>query len=533
MKLEGVDCNCLIDTGSQVTTISQSFYNQHLSEHPIRPVSEVLETEGANGQKVPYAGYVQVNIQFPKEFINSEPQMHTLALIVPDSRSNSSIPVIIGTNTLDSLYEQHCDINSSGGTPFYGYAQILKTLKLRRQQSSSGKFGIARLKSCELQVVPSGQKVILEGCVNVKPAGYEQFALLEHPSISSLPGGIFIDSCLISLPEILPFKTPVQVRNETDHDITIPIHCVIAELSVPRDIIQNIHPDQVKTAACCSIQQNVDTGPSLNFDFGNSPLSEEWKKRITAKLHSYSDVFAQHDLDYGHATKVKHRIKLSDEAPFKQRSRPIHPRDYEAVRKHLQSLLDAGIIRESESPFSSPIVVVRKKNGDVRLCVDYRRLNLQTIKDAYALPNLEESFCALSGSRWFSVMDLKSGFYQIEMEESDKQKTAFVCPLGFWEWNRMPQGITNAPSTFQHLMEKCMGDINLREMLVFLDDLIVFSKTLEEHEVRLTHVLDRLREYGLKLSSNKCRFFPNFSTLPRPYCVRQRCGDRPGDGKST
>ncbi|KAK2896137.1 hypothetical protein Q8A73_015625 [Channa argus] len=103
-------------------------------------------------------------------------------------------------------------------------------------------------------------------------------------------------------------------------------------------------------------------------------------------------------------------------------------------------------------------------------------------------------------------MDLKSGYYQIEMEESDKPKTAFVCPLGFWEWNRMPQGITNAPSTFQRLMEKCMGDMHLREVLVFIDDLIVIPKTLEEHKVRLTNVLDRLRDNGLKLSPEKCRF---------------------------
>lgn len=93
------------------------------------------------------------------------------------------------------------------------------------------------------------------------------------------------------------------------------------------------------------------------------------------------------------------------------------------------------------------------------------------------------------------MLDLKSGYYQIEMDEADKQKTAFVCPLGFWELNRMPQGITNAPSTFQLLMEKCVGEMNLREVLVFIDDLIVFSSSLEEHEQRLKRVLQRLREY--------------------------------------
>lgn len=169
------------------------------------------------------------------------------------------------------------------------------------------------------------------------------------------------------------------------------------------------------------------------------------------------------------------------ETPFKHRCRPVHPEDREGVRKHIQELLDTGVIRESESPFSSPIVVVRKKNGDIRLCIDYRKLNLRTVKDAYAPPNIEDTFMALTGSKWFSVLDLKSGYYQIEVEEADKPKTAFVCPFGFYEFNRMPQGVTNAPSTFQRIMEKCMAGLNLKEVLVFLDDIIVFSKDLEEH----------------------------------------------------
>lgn len=93
-------------------------------------------------------------------------------------------------------------------------------------------------------------------------------------------------------------------------------------------------------------------------------------------------------------------------------------------------------------------------------------------------------------------MDLKSGYYQVEMEEEDKHKTAFVTPMGFWEFNRMPQGVTNAPSTFQRVMERCMGSVNMKEVLVFLDDLIVFSDTIEEHEGRLMRVLNRLREFG-------------------------------------
>ncbi|KAK7883207.1 hypothetical protein WMY93_029381 [Mugilogobius chulae] len=168
-------------------------------------------------------------------------------------------------------------------------------------------------------------------------------------------------------------------------------------------------------------EPNAKTETKLNFNFGDSPISQEWKERITKQLNDMPEVFAHHDLDFGCTSKVKHSIKLHDPTPFKHRARPIHPQDLEAVRKHLQELLAAGVIRESQSPYSSPIVVVRKRNNDVRLCIDFRKLNLQTVKDSYALPNLEETFSALSGSKWFTVLDLKSGYYQIEVEEADKK----------------------------------------------------------------------------------------------------------------
>lgn len=518
ISVGGVDTSTLLDTGSQVTTLAKSFYETHLSELPIQPISDMLEVEGANGQPVPYLGYVEVNLRFPKTFLESEPEMSTLALIVPDLRSNCGVPLLVGTNTLDPLYDQcENDLSRAKKSMSYGYKQVIHTLQLRKRQATSGDLGFVKLRGREQEVLSAGQKVVLEGYIHGNPVNTEKCALLEQPSRSTLPGGVFVDCCLISLPEHGSHKIPVLLRNETEHDIILPTNCVIADLTVVDSIIKN-HPSSdvngQKTVVDCATQQADDKcttdkkGPPKNFDFGTS-LPDEWKERMTRKLNNFSDIFAQHDLDFGHATKIQHHIKLKDETPYKQRSRPIHPRDYEAVKKHLQTLLDAGIIRESESPFSSPIVVVRKKNGDVRLCVDYRKLNLQTIKDAYALPILEESFSTLAGSKWFSVMDLKAGYYQIEMNESDKPKTAFCCPFGFYEFNRMPQGITNAPSTFQRLMEKCMSDINMKEVLVFLDDIIVFSDTLEEHETRLVHVLDRLREYGLKLSPEKCRFFQN------------------------
>ncbi len=508
--VSGVNCNCLLDTGSQVTTVSASFYHSNLSEHPIQPI-DGLDVEGASGQNVPYLGYVPLILKFPKSFVETEPEVSTLALVVPDLRINYDLPVLVGTNALDVLYDEHCHgKNPNALSSVYGYRQLLRTLKLRREVSSSGRMGLVTLKDKVQQVIPAQGRVLLEG--NVNSNSIEECAVVEQPTLSILPGGIFVECCLVTLPKQNPHKLPVWIRNETKHDVTLPSNCVIAELFTPEKIYDSLPASNknVDPVKCCTVTSQSfreSTMEKLTFDFGDSPLPKEWEDRITQSLHAYADVFAQHDLDFGHASKVKHHINLKDETPFKQKSRPIHPNDYEAVRKHLKTLLDAGVIQESESPYSSPIVVVRKKNGEVRLCIDYRKLNALTIRDAYALPNLEEAFSALAGSKWFSVMDLKSGYYQVEMEERDKPKTAFVCPLGFYEFNRMPQGITNAPSTFQRLMERCVGSLHLKEVLVFLDDIIVFSSTLEEHENRLLHVLQQLRENGLKLSPAKCRFF--------------------------
>ncbi len=171
-------------------------------------------------------------------------------------------------------------------------------------------------------------------------------------------------------------------------------------------------------------------------------------------------------------------------------------------------MLDCGAIRKSQSPYSSNVVLVRKKDGSLRFCIDFRKLNNRTVKDAYMLPRIDDTLDTLVGSKYFSKLDLRSGYWQVEMSEEDKAKTAFsVGGLGFYECNRMAFGLTNAPATFQRLMETCMGELNLRECLVFIDDILIFSKTFEEHLSRLDAVLQRLHKHGLKLKASKCEFF--------------------------
>ena len=152
--------------------------------------------------------------------------------------------------------------------------------------------------------------------------------------------------------------------------------------------------------------------------------------------------------------------------------------------------------------------MVRKKDGSLRYCIDLRRLNSNTLPDAYSLPPIEETLDALGGATWFSTLDLKSAYWQVGLAEEGKEKTAFtVGSLGFWECNIMPFGLTIAPANFQRLIENCMGDLNLSSCLLYLDDIVVYSATYEEHIQKLENVFQCLRNRGVKLKPSKCLLF--------------------------
>ena len=240
----------------------------------------------------------------------------------------------------------------------------------------------------------------------------------------------------------------------------------------------------------------------INMDT-NKTLDMHQRSRLTSLLQQHIDIFSRDDSDIGLCNRIKHRIDLLPgfETPFEQPHRRIPPPMVDEVRKHLEQLLDAGIIRKPCSPWCSNIVLVRKKNGKLRMCVDYRMLNKRSVKDAYALPRNEEVFDVLHGAKYFSTIDMKAGYHQVEIEDQHKERTAFtVGPLGFYEYIKIPFGLSNSPATYQRLMEDVLGYYNMTICVIFLDDLIIFSSSFEEHLRHLHMVLTRLRENNLKLS---------------------------------
>ena len=233
----------------------------------------------------------------------------------------------------------------------------------------------------------------------------------------------------------------------------------------------------------------------------------ELAQKFQQMLMEYHDIFSLDKNEIGCMDAAEHIIELLDEEPFKEKFWWIAPALLDEVREHLQEMLDGGAIHPSQSPWCNAMVLVWKKDGGLRFCIDFQRLNSRTRKDSYPLPRMQEMMESMVGAQFFSTMDLKSGSWQVKMAEKSQQYTAFtVGSMGIFEFLRMPYRLCNAPATFQRLMQNCLGELNLMYALIYLDDVIIFSWTEEDHLTQLRVVFERFWEHDLKLKPLKCHF---------------------------
>ena len=348
------------------------------------------------------------------------------------------------------------------------------------------------------------------------PAGKAQRLVepLNHP----LPSNLVLEPVMVG-PDEKTFS--VKLFNLTNTDVWLNPRTVVGKLSAVELTEKHGDTREVEFSLTANrVEVRVGSHHKVQSSEIRASESTEWidkihlpdqlesshRQKLMDVLNRRHNAFAKHEDDLGRTTTLKHAIHTTDNIPVKQPYRKIPPTQLEEVKEHIAGLVRKGVIRESQSAYASPIVLCRKKNGDLRLCVDYRSLNRKTLKDSFPLPRIEDAMDSLHGAKFFSSMDLKSAYNQVEIQEEDKHKTAFVAAFGHWEYNNMAFGLCNSPATFQHLMQIVYCKETNRMLLVFLDDVVVFSKTVEENLERLDIALQRLEEHGLKVEPSKCHF---------------------------
>ncbi|KAI8512396.1 hypothetical protein Bbelb_090350 [Branchiostoma belcheri] len=500
--------------------MTSSFFKSHFGERGerLKDVSSWLKLTGANGLPIKFVGYCELDVTFrgrtlPKRGV----------IIVEDGCG--SAPGILGMNVIGEY--QGDNVNQSAQSSDTVWQ---KAVKAARQQSNfardDGRVGYARASGRRQIIVPAGHEMIVYGRARPGPGHKPYQVLVEPPEAGCLPAPIIVARCYA---EVRRGRVPIRMANVSKQDIkisqkarlgilyladlqpegTVEIESV-GEQEVQINFVQcSMNTEDETLVSTPTAETKSESGPDVysKVDLDGADLTPEQEAKLEALLQKHASVFSTHKRDFGYTETIKHKIPTGDTPPIRQPYRSIPPSLYKEVKQHVQDMLDQDVIRESCSPWASPVVLVRKKDGDLRFCIDYRRLNAKTHHDAFPLPRIEESLAALQGAAIFSTLDLASGYWQVAVDEADKEKTAFSTQFGLFEFNRLPFGLSGAPASFQRLMQHCLGDQNLETLLIYLDDIIVFSSNFDDHLARLDLVFTRLRAHGLKLRPNKCHLF--------------------------
>ena len=236
-------------------------------------------------------------------------------------------------------------------------------------------------------------------------------------------------------------------------------------------------------------------------------LNTEQQNQVFSMLRKHSKVFSHNDKDIGLAGVTKHKIILTDDTPIYQRPRRVPQPMNEELERQCQELSEADIIEPSASPWAAPIVPVRKRDGSLRMCIDYRKLNAVTVPDKFPVPNLVDSIYGLSGTKYFSKLDLVRGYYQVPLEENSRQYTAFSTCRNHWQFKRLSFGLRNAPAAFQREIQAVLSAFPSNKVIAYIDDILIMSSTFQEHVDLVSKVLQTLQNFNIKLKTSKCEWF--------------------------
>lgn len=525
--------DCLIDTGATISVLHSRVY-KNLPEAVKPPLEKDCgKLEMADGELVTPMGMAIFPLRIQGDLLPCQ-------MIVADIE----VPAVLG---YDFLKRQDSEIKLGKEVVTFKGREVPCHLESQRTKT------VFRIRMAERVVVPAATEAIVPAEI-VGDYPVEKDAVIENGSKYLKDKGILVGRCVFDTTKTI---IPVRVMNMTDKPQTIPKQVTAASCETIRaEQVESVNLGEITgpEEKIRNIQQISEEQENLNNDLPahleqvldacKTTLEDDQIKEVTRLLNKHQTVFAKNKDDLGKTGIVKHKIKTGEAPPIKQAPRRIPLAKRADAEAEIQRMLKTGVITPSKSPWASGIVLVKKSDNSWRFCVDYRKLNEVTIKDSYPLPRIDDSLDTLRGSSWFSVLDLQSGYWQVEVDPQDREKTAFVTTSGLYEFQSMPFGLCNAAATFERLMECILRDEQWHTCLIYVDDIIIFANSFEQHLERLDVILEKIKAAGLKISPKKCKLLqpqvkflghlvqekgisPDpaktkmVDTWPQPKCVRE------------
>ena len=481
-KVDNLNCDIVIDTGSNISIV-----------HPHMIVGdkwkELSPTSGCSlrtvtGEKAPIRGTIELTLM-----IGTTKASHRMWIADIQDRC------ILG---MDFLEPQKCLINLKEKTLQIGDEEV----PLEKQRQDAPRMCCRAILDQTVSLPPRSETVVpvrLEGL----QTGASQWGVLGPREETPATDGLLTSRTLVDLSQP---TVPVRIMNLADRERKVKCGEIVAVCEPVQSVLSQQDLGETPVAKASTDSELPNHLRDL-YERSSTGLDAYQKGQLHSLLCDFANLFSSGDHDLGHTDQVHHRINTGDATPIRQPARRLPPAKMTEAMKAIGEMHEGGIIEPSSSPWASPIVLVRKKDGSTRFCVDYRRLNQVTRKDSYPLPRIDDTLEALAGAKWFSSLDLKSGYWQVEVHPEDREKTAFTAGRGLWQFCVMPFGLCNAPATFERLMEQVLAGLPLNVCLVYLDDILVPAQTFEDGISNLRTVFWRLQNARLKLSPRKCTLF--------------------------
>ena len=486
----------LVDSGSSVTAMSDVFYrNLVQAGAPVGALQITARTlRSANGTGIEVLGCSRCSVSFLG--------LRTEFPIIVCSLA-AGTDAIIGTDVLGSVLPHTLDIKNG-----LLFARGGASLQLHRRDSALS----GRVFTVGHSSIPPYSEAVLHCSVRTTGGrALPSSGLLEGLTLFAEETGLIVGRTLV---DPSGWKVPVLVSNFSQETVVVSPFTEVGMIAQVTTI-QSVTDDRM--------QRRGVTGELPHHlrdlvDQTSGDLDGEQRRRLAEVLLEYADIFpVPGDPLTGHTDAVEHDINTGDRSPIRCAPGRMSPQKMKKEEDCVTDMLAGGQIEASDSPWSSPVVLVTKKDGGTRFCVDYRQLNDATIKDAYPLPRIDDTLDMLAGKQWFSTLDLASGYWQVSLSKAARAKTAFATHSGLFQFRVMPFGLCNAPATFERLMDRVLQGLRWSRCLVYLDNIISFGGTFGAALSNMTLIFERLRLYGLQLKSSKCHLFMCVCALPGPY----------------